>query len=79
MERIDLSLALRPEGDMQMGERRRLACALDLEQAAIADIEGPEDAVLAEGEAVAQGGEGLFTEELALVEVADFDGDVIDH
>jgi hypothetical protein len=39
VERIDLRLALRPEGDMQMGERRRLAGALDLEQATIADIE----------------------------------------
>lgn len=38
MERIDLGLALCPEGDMQMGERRRLARALDLEQTAIAEL-----------------------------------------
>lgn len=79
MERIDLRLALRSEGDMQMGERRFLACALDLEQAAIADIESPEDAFLAEGEAVAQRRKSFFVEELALGEVAYFDGDVVDH
>lgn len=62
-----------------MSERRRLATALDLEQAAIADIKGPEDAVLAEGEAVAQGRKGLFVELLAPGEVADFDRDVVEH
>jgi len=42
-----------------MGEQRLLAHALDLEQAAIADIEGPEHAFLAGGEAVAQGREAF--------------------
>lgn len=48
MERIDLCLAADAESDVQMGERWRLAGSLDLEQAAIADIESPEYAFLAE-------------------------------
>lgn len=64
---------------MQMGERRLLVGALDLEQAAIADIEGPEHALLAEGRAIAQRRKGLFVEEPALVVIAHFDGDVVDR
>lgn len=79
VERVDLRLALHPEGDMQTSERRLLARTLDLEQAAIADIEGPEDAVLAEEEAIPQRRKGFFVEELALLEVGHFDGDVVDQ
>ena len=79
VECIDFEYVFYSEGDMQMDERRLLARRLDLEQAAIADIEGPEHALLAEGEAVSQRRKSPFVEELAPSEVAHFDGDVVDH
>lgn len=62
---------------MQVGEGRFLARALGLEQAAVAFIEGPRLPCRRRG--CSQGRESLFVEEFALGEVADFDGDVVEH
>jgi hypothetical protein len=79
MEGIDLRPILDPEGDVQVRQKLFATGVLDLEQAAIADVERSEHALLSEGQAVPQGHESPLIESLAPIEIADFDGYVVDQ
>ncbi|OCI96848.1 hypothetical protein A6U86_14545 [Rhizobium sp. AC27/96] len=52
---------------------------LDLEQAAVANVERPENTFLAKGQAVTQRLESALIERLALLQITHFDGYVINH
>ena len=62
-----------------MRQRQRAAGMLDLEQAAVVNIESPEQTFLSEGEPITQRFESQLVEGPALFKIADFDGYVIDQ